>query len=60
MEKARKIIKAITAISGLLLAMAISGYDSGSVANTVLIIICGTWLTTILLVNYREVVRKYG
>lgn len=60
MKTARKVVKAITIIAGILLVLAISGYDSGEVANTFLIVICTTWLSIILFINYREAVRKYG
>lgn len=59
MKTLRKVIKAITIIAGVLLILAISGYDSGSALNTGLIVICTTWILTILLINYKEVVNKY-
>lgn len=60
MKIAKRIVKAITIIAGFLLVLSISGYDEGTVANTVLIVTCTTWLTTILLINYGEAVKKYG
>ena len=60
MKTARKVTRAITIIAGILLVLSISGYDSGNTANTFLIVVSSVWLMTVLFINYRELVRKYG
>ena len=60
MKIARKITKTLTWIAGLVLVLAIAGVDSNSDAPMIIAVMCMAWLVMILIINYRELVQKYG
>lgn len=60
MKIARKITKTLTWIAGLVLVLAIAGVDSNSDTPMIIAVMCMAWLVMILIINYRELVQKYG